>query len=270
MDVRRRNKEALEFMIERREQKLSETDHRSLVRTVRGLTNFGNEFQNYRSTYLAEVPNSIIIGFCLVLKEIGFNVYLPREADRYNDISTFCIQETWESELKRIFFGSAFICLNKIPIQKKEEANTSIENVYLCALQAAERRYSSSCVSLFLLQHEEIDITHMVLTIIDGLSLLVTFKKRGSAHKVISYIYRKGGVVQFVDKREKITKLNKNKNATIANVPSTSSEPFLDDFTVPTKENSDNIVPLTNEQNQTIFNPTPQNIQVSIPSVLFI
>ena len=209
-----RNKQQVYNMIKERKKRLSETDKRSLIRAVNGLTDFGNDFANYRSEFLSEVPNTVITGLCQVLKEAGFAVYLPREADRYNEISTLCLQETWNTCLHSIFEAAHFISLTHAPSIQPVSDSRSLSEIYLEALSMLKDESSNSEITTFLRERETARITHIVFVNSPLLKIIATFEKRGSAHRLLSYAIKKGEDTSFFDMRTKLSERNVNKLAT--------------------------------------------------------
>jgi hypothetical protein len=203
MNDREKNRQTILNMLKDRKRHLNETDRRSLSRTIAGLTNFGNDFANFRRKKLADVPNTVITGLCQVLKDIGIPVYLPREADRYNDISTLCIQETWDSHLKYIFELTKFINMNHISGSSIQKESIKTSEAYLSALSLLDQNMFETSVALYLQQHETTNITHIAFVRSPTLSIVSAFAKRGSAHRLLAYSARNGDNIYFYDSREK-------------------------------------------------------------------
>lgn len=208
---REKNKAAAYAMLKDRKRHLNETDRRSLTRAIGGLSDFGSDFSNFRTKVLADVPNTVITGFCQILKDADVPVYLPREADRYNEISTLCIQETWNSHLKDFFQVTSFInlCHTAAPVVQKEPMKSS--ELYLNALSALDQEMPEASVAALIQAHDSANITHVALMKHPYISIVSAFSKRGSAHKLLAYGLRKGDVVTTFDIREK--KQDKKKQA---------------------------------------------------------
>ena len=197
------NKQQIYAMLKERKKRLSETDRRSLQRAINSLTNFGNDFSIYRNAHLADVPNTVITGLCHIIKELGFPVFLPREADRYNEVSTLCIQETWNSCLKHIFQFCKFINLGHVPLEPPVNDPRPLSEIYNQALYLYESENQAKQVASFLRQRETNKITHFVAVHCNLLSIVATFEKRGSAHKLLAYSVKKGDQTTFFDIRMK-------------------------------------------------------------------
>ena len=217
------NKQQIHAMLKERKKRLSETDRRSLQRAINSLTNFGNDFSIYRTTNLSDVPNTVITGLCHILKEHGFPVYLPREADRYNEISTLCIQETWNSCLKHIFQCTKFLNLAHLPREPAVSDLRPVSEIYYQALCNYEAGDQAAMVATFLKQRETNKVTHFVGVHSKLLSIVATFEKRGSAHKLLAYSIRNGDETTFFDIRNKNTEKRALKITT--KIPRYSTKP---------------------------------------------
>ena len=210
---RERNKLQLYNMFRDKRKNLSDTDKRSLMRTINGLTDYGNDFPLYRAGNLTDVPNTVITGLCHILKEHGYSVYLPREADRYNEISTYCIQETWNSCLKSIFEHTQFVSMSRLmPVQPSSDTRP-LSDIYFEALTKLEAEGSVQQIITLLRQAEAIKITHMLFVKMPNLAVVATFEKRSSAHKLMSYAIDHEGKKTFTDMRPRMNERTINKLA---------------------------------------------------------
>ena len=203
MSDREKNRQAIYSLLKDRKRHLNETDKRSLSRTIAGLTNFGSEFAKFRSRKLGDVPNTVITGLCQILKEVGFSVYLPREADRYNEVSTLCIQETWESQLKYIFQAASFLNMNHMRVSSLHVGPKLLPEAYINAINAIEQGTDETSVAVYLQQNEDVKITHVSIVKMAGLLIVASFSKRGSAHRLLAYAIKNTDGTRFVDSREK-------------------------------------------------------------------
>ena len=206
-----RNKQQVYNMIKERKKRLSETDKRSLIRAVNGLTDFGNDFGVFRGEHLSDVPNTVITGLCQILKEAGFAVYLPREADRYNEISTLCIQETWNSCLRPIFQAAQFVSMSHAPSVQPASDSRPTSEIYNDALSMVEEQVPTSQVVTFVREREAARITHMAFVVTPLLKIVATFEKRGSAHRLLAYALKKGDQTTFFDMRTKASERSTTK-----------------------------------------------------------
>lgn len=197
---RERAKQLFLASINQKLKSLNPGDARSLRRTVHQLTNFGSEFKNYRTIKLNKIPNTVIIGFCRVLQTIGYTVYLPREADRYNEIAIMCIQETWKLGLSDVFNNTTFTKIVYHPGQNIYNPEV-VANAYHEALNMVIKRMSFNDVIDYLHIHESSPITYAAISKSNDLAVIVTYSKFASAHKVLSTIVKHNDQIIFVDSR---------------------------------------------------------------------
>ena len=202
MNEKEHNRQQMYNMIRDRKRRLSETDRRSLIRAIGGLTDFGNDFAIYRAKFLSDVPNTVITGLCYIMKELGFPVYLPREADRYNEISTLCIQETWNACLKHIFQLTKFINVSQLKLPLLNEI-IPLPDIYNHAIDSVDNDTPYAQIASYIRQRESAIVTHIVIVRSKILTIVATFEKRGSAHKLLAYAVRKGDQEAFIDTRNK-------------------------------------------------------------------
>ena len=215
---RERSKQLFLASINQKLKSLNPGDARSLRRTVHSLTNFGNEFKNYRTVKLNKIPNTVIIGFCRVLQTIGYSVYLPREADRYNEIAIMCIQETWGLGLSEIFNSTVFTKIAFHPGQSIYNAD-QVAKSYHEALNLLLNGVNFNDIIDYLHTNENSPITYAAVCKKDNLAVIVTYSKFASAHKVLSTIVKHHDQIIYVDSRiNKLKPSNDNFNLSLIHI----------------------------------------------------
>lgn len=177
MNVHDYNKYTLQTWYQKVYPSLTRSDRKSLQNTLCLISNYGDDFQNYRAKELRGIPNNVIYITCKFLKDIGYEIIVTREMSRYNLILTFCIQQKWKSCLEEVFSHIEFVPSKLFPKGQTVLEQVDIENSYHEILLSLQNGTGTSEITANVLKIES-NLSYIAVINSSTVKGIITFNKK--------------------------------------------------------------------------------------------
>ena len=165
------------------QKRLNKSEMNSLVSSIKQCKYFSKDAEIFLEAN--KLQKSVVYQFAKVLKDIGYNIVIFRETERYRFMLALSLQQTW-SEIGPIFQKTRFIDLKGHKKAEGQPREDLYDYCYKCIINGTNKED----VANFIKNCEEVEIRHVAIYHNCNDVIIVSFIKPSNIYKVHKVYYK--------------------------------------------------------------------------------